>query len=75
MHEFNPNHYSLLGERMWHGLFEKAGFELLNSYNYNIDVEVPVGKVNEKSYIFVLKRSQIPVREIFKTKYGIDVQG
>ena len=75
MHEFNPNHYSLLGERMWQGLFEKAGFELLNNYDYNIDVEVPAGKVNEKSYIFVLKRSQTPVKEIFKTKYGIEIEG
>ena len=56
-------------------LFEKAGFELLNNYVYNVDVEVPAGKVNEKSYIFVLKRSQTPVKEIFKTKYGIEVQG
>jgi hypothetical protein len=60
---------------MWQGLFEKAGFELLNNYVYDIDVEVPAGKVNEKSYIFVLKRSQTPVKEIFKTKYGIEVQG
>ena len=73
MHEFNPNHYSILGNRMWLGLFEKAGFECIADYNYNIDVEVPSGKVNEKSYIFVLRRSQVPIAETFKNKYGIEI--
>jgi SAM-dependent methyltransferase len=27
LHEANPNHYSVLGDRMWQSLFEKVGFE------------------------------------------------
>ena len=54
-------------------VFEKAGFECIADYNYNIDVEVPSGKVNEKSYIFVLRRSQVPIAETFKNKYGIEI--
>ena len=73
MHEFNPNHYSIMGQRMWKGLFEKAGFNLKNNYIYNLDVKVPAGKVTEKSYIFVLQRSQTPVAEIFKEKYGLEI--
>lgn len=30
-HEYNPNHYSVLGDRMWRSLFEKAGFKLKDS--------------------------------------------
>lgn len=26
-HEFNPNHYSVMGEKMWASLFGRAGFE------------------------------------------------
>lgn len=73
MHEFNPNHYSIMGQRMWEGLFEKAGFNIQSSYIYDVDVPLVTGTVNEKSYIFVLQRSQTPVAEIFKEKYGLEI--
>lgn len=30
-HEFNPNHYSVMGDKMWKSLFDKAGFSVFDS--------------------------------------------
>ena len=55
MHEFNPNHYSILGNRMWQGLFNKAGFELFNYWIYDIDLPLDHKIVKEKSLMFALR--------------------
>jgi len=55
MHENNPNHYSILGNRMWHSLFYKAGFELVNDWIYDIDVTIDYKVFNEKSFMFALR--------------------
>ena len=73
IHEFNPNHYSIMGIRMWQGLFEKSGFVLNNSYVYDIDVNVPSGKTNEKSYIFLLSKSKESLKDLFLRKYNIQM--
>jgi len=56
MHEFNPNHYSILGDRMWQGLFNKAGFELFRNWVYDINLPLDHKIVNEKSLMFALRR-------------------
>jgi len=56
MHEFNPNHYSILGDRMWQGLFQKSGFELFQNWVYDIDLQFNHKNVNEKSLMFALRR-------------------
>ena len=55
MHENNPNHYSILGSRMWHSLFNKAGFDLFNDWIYDIDVSIDYRMFNEKSFMFALR--------------------
>lgn len=40
-HEANPNHYSVMGGKMWQALFKRAGFTLVNACH--LDVEVPAG--------------------------------
>jgi len=57
MHEFNPNHYSILGDRMWQGLFKKSGFELFQNWVYDIDLQFNHKLVNEKSLMFALRRA------------------
>lgn len=53
--EYNPNHYSVLGENMWTALFMKVGFEILSTEGYAIDIP-QLGKIwKEKSYIFGVK--------------------
>jgi SAM-dependent methyltransferase len=54
MHEFNANHYSILGECMWQALFEKAGLKATNVWHYSIDIPFPVDNkiYNERSYMF-----------------------
>jgi SAM-dependent methyltransferase len=39
-HEINPNHYSVMGDRMWKSLFDKAGFSLRQSGVINIELEI-----------------------------------
>jgi len=58
MHEFNPNHYSILGERMWMALFEKAGLRATNLWNYNIDLPLDNTVYNERSYMFSVVKGQ-----------------
>jgi len=56
MHEFNPNHYSILGDRMWQGLFNKSGFKLFQNWVYDINLPLDHKIVNEKSLMFALRR-------------------
>jgi SAM-dependent methyltransferase len=55
IHEFNPNHYSILGDRMWQGLFIKANFELFQDWVYDINLQLDHKTVNEKSLMFALR--------------------
>jgi len=55
MHEYNPNHYSILGSRMWHSLFIKAGFDLSTDWIYEINVPLDNKIFNEKSFMFALR--------------------
>lgn len=73
MHEFNPNHYSIMGERMWCGLFEKAGFDTLAKYIYTLDVNFESKIIAEKSLIFVVKKNQDDLAKKFLENYGIDI--
>jgi hypothetical protein len=73
MHELNPNHYSILGDKMWAGLFEKAGFDLVNDYVYNNKVEFEKRLVDEKSYIFILKKSKEDIATKFFKRYNLKI--
>lgn len=73
MHEFNPNHYSILGTRMWQGLFEKSGFELVSSLEYAVDVDFNDKTVNEKSLIFILQKSDRDMADFFYKNYGVKI--
>ena len=57
--EYNPNHYSILGENMWTALFMKAGFEIVSTEGYSIDINQLDKIWKERSYIFVIKRLEI----------------
>lgn len=39
-HEFNPNHYSVFGSRMWLSLFDKTGFEVVDRGELKINLEI-----------------------------------
>lgn len=73
MHEFNPNHYSIMGDKMWLGLFEKAGFDLLNDYVYCHQVNFENRLVDEKSYLFVLKKSDEDIATKFFKRYNLKI--
>lgn len=56
IHEFNPNHYSIMGERMWLALFGKAELECFAMWNYDIDLPLDNRFYNEKSLMFAVKK-------------------
>lgn len=56
MHENNPNHYSILGNKMWQGLFSKAGFETRAHWIYDTDQQFDEGLVKEISLLYGIKR-------------------
>jgi SAM-dependent methyltransferase len=58
MHEYNPNHYSIMGERMWMALFEKAGFESFAFWNYEIDLPFDNQTVKERSLMFGIEKKR-----------------
>lgn len=39
-HEHNPNHYSVLTDKMWHSLFHKAGLEVFLCGDLKVDLEI-----------------------------------
>ena len=53
-HENNPNHYSVLGDRMWQSLFDKAGFAVRQLGV--IGVELDIGKDQYFWYILEKKK-------------------
>lgn len=61
VHEFNPNHYSIMGDRMWQALFEKAQFKTFAFWNSEIDLPFEVGPfkgkiVKETSFMFGIEK-------------------
>ena len=52
-HEFNSNHYSVFGKTMWRSLIEKAGFEVVESFDMKFDTkagaEIYLGFICRKS--------------------------
>jgi hypothetical protein len=56
MHENNPNHYSILGNKMWQALFGKAGFETRAHWVYDTDQQFDEGLVKEISLLYAIKR-------------------
>ena len=51
-HEFNGNHYSILGGKMWASLITRANFKIIGSFI--ITFEVPTG--TEKYYRFIAEK-------------------
>ena len=58
-HEYNPNHYSILGKDMWHALFQRAGFSIEKSSPIVVALtNTKTGeKFNETYYMFVLRNN------------------
>jgi SAM-dependent methyltransferase len=41
-HEYNPNHYSILGANQWAALFLRTGFDIEKFNNLDFDLNIPV---------------------------------
>jgi ubiquinone/menaquinone biosynthesis C-methylase UbiE len=54
--EFNPNHYSILGETMWASLFEKAGFKVEQSAYFEFELKADEGIIPEKYICFTIEK-------------------
>jgi SAM-dependent methyltransferase len=61
-HEENPNHFSILGEKMWTQLFSKAGFDVEWSKSWNGELSTVIDSITlvqkEKFFIFLLKKAK-----------------
>jgi ubiquinone/menaquinone biosynthesis C-methylase UbiE len=57
-HEYNQNHYSILGIRQWHALFLRAGFELVkhNDFTVNLTNTETNEKFDETYLMFLLRK-------------------
>lgn len=51
-HEFNPNHFSVLGDAMWKSLFFKAGFNLVEHGT----IEIPLEIGPDRYFWYILKK-------------------
>jgi len=51
-HEMNPNHYSVLTDKMWLSLFNKAGFKV--EHHGAIEISLEIGK--DTYFWYILKR-------------------
>ena len=56
-HEYNPNHYSILGPQMWVSLFQKAGFTVGDVKEQNLELFDKDVKITEKNYIFMIQKN------------------
>lgn len=55
-HEFNQNHYSVMGAKMWRSLFLKAGFTIKRDWNIQVGVPQPSGDTLTDTYFgFILE--------------------
>jgi SAM-dependent methyltransferase len=58
MHENNPNHFSILGDRMWANLFVRAGFQLKDYRQISFDLQMEEKSMKETFYCFVLTKEK-----------------
>jgi len=56
MHEFNPNHYSILGPHMWVALMQRSGFDVFATREINLELQHGGQKVPELFYAFMAKK-------------------
>jgi SAM-dependent methyltransferase len=55
-HEYNSNHYSILGMNMWVSLFKKAGLAITLFNTYEFDLQIQEKPVQESYFIFILEK-------------------
>jgi len=55
-HEWNPNHYSILGPHMWVALMQRAGFEVFDTREIRLELQQGDQKVPELFYAFMAKK-------------------
>ena len=55
-HEWNPNHYSILGPHMWVALMQRAGFEVFDTREIKLELTQNGEKVPELFYAFMAKK-------------------
>lgn len=58
VHEGNPNHFSILGDRMWVNLFVRAGFTLKDYRQLAFDIQDAGNTMKETFYCFVLQKEK-----------------
>lgn len=55
-HEFNANHYSVMGAKMWASLFVKAGFSIKTNFDIDVPIPQPDGSILTDRYFgFILE--------------------
>jgi len=60
-HERNPNHHSVLGATMWTALLERAGFQLVTSDRFTLQLESNGQAIPETYLLFVaMKVAELP---------------
>lgn len=62
-HEYNPNHYSILGREMWIALLVRTGFDILQFDELSFELNMHrqdgnVEKVKETFYVIVVSKSR-----------------
>jgi len=57
-HENNPNHYSVLGDRMWISLFNKTGFKVVQYNQYQFELNLNCKPIPELFYSFLIQKNQ-----------------
>ena len=55
-HEWNPNHYSILGPHMWVALMQRAGFEVFDTKEIKLELTQNGEKVPELFYAFMARK-------------------
>lgn len=71
-HEFNDNHYSILGLNMWVSLFNKAGLrpELVDKFEFKLQAD---GKDVPESYLIFILEKNVELHETRTSKTGEQV--
>ncbi len=55
-HEWNPNHYSILGVDMWVALMQRAGFEVFDTRELKLELQQNGEAVPEVFYAFLARK-------------------
>ena len=55
-HEWNPNHYSILGVHMWVALMQRAGFEVFDTREIKLELQQDGKAVPEVFYAFLARK-------------------